>query len=132
MPMQVCPALVIEPQTAASAAAATSASASTMSASLPPASMTTGVRFSAQAAMTRFAVAVEPVNAILPTPERHSAAPTSPSPCTACSTGCSGTASAKVSTSHCPTAGVYSLGLNTTAFPAARAPESDPTGVKIG
>src|SRR3954447_13943437 len=130
--MQVWPALVIAPQTAASAAAGMSASASTIIASLPPPSITTGVSVSAQAAITLFPVAVEPVNATLPTPERHSAAPTSPSPCTACSTGCSGTASAKVSTSHCPTAGVYSLGLNTTAFPAARAPESDPTGVKIG
>ena len=68
------------------------------------------------------AVAVDPVNAILSTPERHSAAPTSPRPCTACSTGCSGTTSANVSTSHCPTAGVYSLGLRTTALPAASAP----------
>src|SRR3954451_18899709 len=132
MPVQVCPALVIEPQTAASAAADTSASASTISASLPPASMTTGVRVSAQAAMTFLPVAVEPVNATLPTPERHSAAPTSPSPCTACSTGCSGTTSANVSTSHCPTAGVYSLGLSTTALPAASAPEIDPIGVTIG
>src|SRR3954471_6999119 len=132
MPMQVWPALVIAPQTAASAAASMSASASTISASLPPASMITGVSVSAQAAITFLPVAVDPVNATLPTPDRHSAAPTSPSPCTACNTGCSGTASVKVSTSHCPTAGVYSLGLNTTAFPAARAPESDPTGVTIG
>src|SRR3954466_8324598 len=115
MPMQVCPALVIEPQTAASAAAVTSASASTISASLPPASITTGVSVSAQAPMTFLAVAVDPVNASLPTPERHSAAPVSPRPCTACSTGCSGTISANESTSHCPTTGVYSLGLKTTA-----------------
>ena len=109
-----------------------SASASTISASLPPASITTGVSVSAQAAITFFAVAVEPVNAILPTPDRHSAAPTSPRPCTACSTGCSGTTSANVSTSHCPTAGVYSLGLNTTALPAASAPAIGPSGVRIG
>ena len=49
--MQVWPALVMPPQTAASAAAGMSASASTISASLPPASITTGTRFSAQAAM---------------------------------------------------------------------------------
>ena len=68
------------PHTAASAAAATSASSSTSSASLPPASMRTGVRFSAQAAITFLPVAVEPVNAILSTPARHSAAPVSPKP----------------------------------------------------
>src|SRR3954454_18249305 len=130
--MQVWPALVIEPQTAASAAAGMSASASTISASLPPASITTGTRFSAQAAITFLAVAVEPVKAILSAPERHSAAPTSPRPCTACSTGCSGTTSANVSTSHWPTIGVYSLGLNTTALPAASAPLIGPTGVTIG
>ena len=130
--MQVCPALVIAPQTAASAAAGMSASTSTISASLPPASSTTGVSVSAQAAMTFFAVAVEPVNASLSIPDRQSAAPTSPSPCTACSTGISGTISANVSTSHCPTAGVYSLGLSTTALPAASAPEIGPSGVRIG
>src|SRR3954469_11514224 len=132
MPMQVCPALVMPPQTAAWAAASTSASLSTIIASLPPASITTGVRDSAQAAMTNLPVAVEPVNAILPTPDRHSHPPTSPSPCTACSTGCSGTTSPNVSTSHWPITGVYSLGLNTTALPAASAPDSDPIGVTIG
>src|SRR3954451_9498656 len=132
MPMHVCPALVIAPQTAASAAAGMSASKSTINASLPPASSSTGVSVSAQAAITFFAVAVDPVNAILPTPDRHSAAPTSPRPCTACMTGCSGTTSANASTSHCPTIGVYSLGLNTTALPAASAPEIDPIGVRIG
>src|SRR4051794_24111276 len=131
MPMQVCPALVMPPQTAAWAAASTSASLSTIIASLPPASITTGVRVSAQAAITFLPVAVDPVKAILPTPARHSAAPVPPRPGTACSTGCSGTSSANVSTSHCPTAGVYSLGLNTTALPAASAPEIDPIGVTI-
>ena len=70
------------PQSAASAAASMSASRSTISASLPPASITTGVRVSEQAAITRLPVSVEPVNAILSTPERHSAAPVSPSPVT--------------------------------------------------
>ncbi len=87
-----------------------SASASTITASLPPASITTGVRVSAQAAITRFPVSVEPVKAILSTPARHSAAPVSPSPVTTCSTG-RPTASRKVLASHSPTAGVYSLGL---------------------
>src|SRR5690349_564648 len=132
MPIQVCPALVIDPQTAASAAAFTSASASTISASLPPASSTTGVSVSAQVAMTFLAVAVEPVKAILPTPDRHNAAPTSPRPCTTWNTGSSGTISANVSASHWPTVGVYSLGLSTTAFPAASAPLIGPSGVRIG
>ena len=83
MPMQVWPALVMPPQTHASAAASRSASLSTIMASLPPPSISTGVSVSAQAAITFRAVAVEPVKATLSTPERHSAAPTSPSPCTA-------------------------------------------------
>ena len=132
MPMQVWPALVSAPQTHASAAASRSASESTIIASLPPASSSTGVSDSAQAAITFLAVAVEPVKATLSTPERHSAAPTSPRPCTAVNTGCSGTTSANRSTSHCPTAGVYSLGLNTTALPAASAYAAEPIGVKTG
>ena len=51
----------IAPHTAASAAASRSASSATISASLPPPSMSTGVRVSAQAAMTFLPVAVEPV-----------------------------------------------------------------------
>src|SRR5690606_28835074 len=121
MPTQVCPALVNAPHTHASAAAARSASAATSIASLPPASSTTGTSRSAHAAMTWPAVAVEPVNDTLSTPDRHSAAPTSPGPCTTENTGCSGTTSAKLSASHCPTAGVSSLGLCTTALPAASA-----------
>ena len=77
------------------------------------------MRVSAQAAITFLPVAVEPVNASLSTPERHSAAPVSPSPVTTWNTGCSGTTSAKVAASHWPTPGVSSLGLNTTALPAA-------------
>src|SRR5207237_477691 len=127
-----CPALVRAPQSAASTAASTSASASTISASLPPPSMSTGVSVSAQAAITNLAVAVEPVNAILSVRARQSAAPTSPPPCRICSTGCSGTTSAKRSTSHCPTAGVYWLGLNTTALPAASAYPIEPIGVRTG
>src|SRR5258708_5441854 len=74
MPTQVCPPLDSAPQAAASAAASRSASAATMSASLPPHSATRGVRFWAQAAITFFAVAAEPVNPLLLTalraPER--------------------------------------------------------------
>ena len=74
-------------------------------------SINTGVRVSAHAAMTFLPVAVDPVNPILSTPARHSAAPTEPSPVTTCSTGCSGTTSANARTNHCPTAGANSLGL---------------------
>src|SRR3954449_6841862 len=121
MPTQVWPALLIPPHTAAVAAASTSASSSTIIASLPPHSISTGVSVSAQAAITFLPVAADPVNAILSTPARHSAAPVSPKPLTSCSTGCSGTTSANESTIHLPTAGVYSLGLKTTALPAASA-----------
>ena len=101
-------------------------------ASLPPHSSRTGVSVSAQAAITFLPVAVEPVNATLSTPDRVSAAPTSPRPNTIWKTGCSGTTSANRSTSHRPTAGVYSLGLNTTALPAARAYPIEPMGVRTG
>ena len=119
--MQDCPALDMPPQTAASAAAGMSASASTSSASLPPPSMMTGTSPSAQACITCLPVAAEPVKAILSTPARHSASPVAPKPVTSCSTGCSGTTCANVSTSQAPVPGVYSLGLKTTALPAARA-----------
>ena len=97
-----------------------SASASTITESLPPASITTGVRVSAQAAITFLPVAVEPVNASLSTPARHRKDPVSPRPVTSWSTG-RPTASWKVCTSQPPTPGVYSLGLKTTALPAASA-----------
>ena len=54
---------------------------------MPPASITTGVSVSAHAAITRLPVAVEPVNATLSTPARHSAAPVSPRPVTTWKTG---------------------------------------------
>ena len=88
---------------------------------MPPASITTGVRVSAQAAITFLPVAVDPVKATLLTPARHSAAPVSPRPVTTWKTGWSGTTSANVAASHWPTPGVSSLGLNTTALPAASA-----------
>ena len=82
--------------------------------------MTTGVSVSAQAAITFLPVAVEPVKATFCTPAEHSAAPVSPYPVTTWSTG-RPTDSRKVRASHSATPGVYSLGLNTTALPAARA-----------
>ena len=51
---------------------------------------------------------------------------------TSCSTGRSGTTSANELTSQPPTAGVSSLGLNTTALPAASAYAIEPIGVKTG
>ena len=114
------------PQAAASAAASRSASASTSSASFPPHSASTGVRVSAAAASTFRAVAAEPVNASLLTPERASSAPVAPRPVTSCSTGSvspntSDSTSVNDCTSHCPTPVVSSEGLNTTALPAASA-----------
>ena len=120
--MQVWPPLLIAPHTAASAAATTSASSSTIIASLPPSSISTGVRVSAQAAMTFRPVGAEPVKASLPTPARHSAAPVEPSPVTTWKASAeSGTAARQAAASHAPTAGVCSEGLKTTALPAASA-----------
>ena len=119
--MQVWPALDMPPQSAASAALVMSASSSTMSESLPPASMMTGVRVSAHAAMTFLPVVPEPVKASLSTPERHRALPVGPRPVTTWRTGRPPTTSLKVSASQRPTPGVYSLGLKTTVLPAASA-----------
>src|SRR6266567_4182635 len=130
--MHVWPALDSAPQTAPSAAASRLASAATISASLPPHSATIGVRFSAQAAITFLAVAEEPVNAILLTALRARKPPVSPNPVISCNTGESGTTSAKEFTSQLPTAGVNSLGLNTTALPAASAYVIEPIGVNTG
>src|ERR1700733_5275534 len=132
MPTQVWPPLDSAPQVAASAAASRSASSATRNASLPPHSATIGVRFSAQAAMTFLAVAAEPVKAILLTPLRARCSPVGPAPVMSCSTGCSGTTSANELTSQRPTAGVSSLGLNTTALPAASAYAIEPVGVNTG
>ncbi len=72
--------------------------------------------------MTRLAVAVEPVKAILRTlGSAASAAPVSPRPVTVWNTSCSGTDSLNSSASRTPMPGVSSLGLNTTALPAASA-----------
>src|ERR1700710_2127050 len=107
--MQVCPLLLMEPQTAASAAASMSASSSTIGG------------FCAQAAIPLLPVADEPVKASFPIAAVQSAAPVSPRPVTVRKTSARwGTASAKVSASQVPTPGVYSLGLNTTVLPAAR------------
>ena len=116
----------IAPHAAASAAASRSASAATSSASFPPHSASTGVRVSAAAASTFLAVAADPVNASLFTPDLASSAPVAPSPVTSCSTGSvspntSESTSVNDCTSHCPTPVVSSEGLNTTALPAASA-----------
>src|SRR5882757_3483907 len=130
--MHVWPALDIPPHRAASAALVRSASSSTISESLPPASISTGVRFSAHAAMTFLPVAPQPVNANLSTAAVHSALPVSPRPVTTWNTGRPPTTSVNLSASHSPTPGVYSLGLNTTALPAASAYAMEPHGVKTG
>ena len=135
--MQVCPALDIAPQAAASAAESRSASAATSSASLPPHSATTGVRVSAAAAITLRAVPADPVNAIFATPLRASASPVDPPPVTTPNTGGTSlsktlSASRNERASQSPVAGVSSDGLNTTAFPAASAYAMEPTGVNTG
>ena len=127
----------IAPQAAASAAASRSASAATSSASFPPHSASTGVSVSAAAASTFRAVAADPVNASLLTPDRASSAPVAPSPVTSWNTGSvspntSDSTSVNDCASHCPTPVVSSLGLNTTAFPAAREYAIDPMGVNTG
>ncbi|CAB4333781.1 unannotated protein [freshwater metagenome] len=108
-------------QIVASTAAAISASRATMTGSLPPHSAIIGVSVSAQSAATFLAVAVEPVKAILFTPLLQSAAPVSPDPVISWNTSASPLTRANISTSAPPTAGVYSLGLKTTVFPAASA-----------
>src|SRR3954454_440612 len=119
--MQVWPLLLNDPHTAASAAASRSASSSTISASLPPHSISTGVRFCAQAAMTLRPVAEEPVKASLPIGAVHRAAPVAPRPVTVWKTSGIVTAAANAFASQTPTPGVYSLGLKTTVLPAASA-----------
>ena len=125
------------PHATASAAASRSASAATRSASFPPHSASTGVSVCAAAASTLRAVAAEPVKAILSTPDLASSAPVAPRPVTSWSTGSvspntSLSTSVNDWTSHWPTPVVSSLGLKTTAFPAASAYPMDPMGVNTG
>ncbi len=61
-----------------------------------------------------------------------SAAPVSPRPVTTWNTWRSGTLCANSSARSAPTPGVSSLGLKTTAFPAASAYAIEPIGVKTG
>ena len=89
--------------------------------SFPPHSSTTGVIVFAHVAATTIAVFVEPVNANLSTCASHKARPVSPSPVTQSKIFENGATSANVRESQTPTPGVYSLGLNTTVFPAASA-----------
>ena len=86
----------------------------------------------AHAAATNLAVRVEPVNDNLSTPLRHNALPVSAKPVIVAKMSAKGATELKLSYSQTPTPGVYSLGLNTTVFPAANAYAIDPTGVKIG
>ena len=108
------------------------ASLSTITGSFPPHSSTVGIIRSAADAATFFAVRVEPVKAILSTSELVSAAPVAASPVTTWKISANGATSAKVSPSHCPTPGVYSLGLKTMVLPAANEYAIDPIGVKTG
>src|SRR6185437_1342448 len=106
MPTQACPACQNPPQTRAFAAASRSASSATIVASLPPSSSRTGVSVFEQACITRRPVGTDPVNAILSTPELHSAAPVGPKPDTQPTRprGASGFALRKDSTAYTPVA----------------------------
>ena len=97
------------------------ASEATITGSFPPHSRTTGVIWVAHAAATSFAVRVDPVNESLLIAEVQRAFPVSPKPVIVVKTSSIGATALKLSLSHIPTPGVYSLGLNTTVFPAAKA-----------
>ena len=100
--------------------------------SLPPHSRITGVIVVAHCAATNFAVRVEPVKANLSTPLSQRSLPVVPRPVMHVKISANGATSAKVLANTIPTPGVYSLGLNTTVFPAASAYEIEPIGVNIG
>ena len=115
-----------------SAARSRSASRSISIASLPPHSKIVGTIRCAQLAATFFAVRVEPVNEILSIGLSVRAWPVSGRPVIVVKRNSHGANFSKVSAIHMPTPGVYSLGLKTTAFPAASAYAIDPIGVKSG
>ena len=97
------------------------ASAATITGSLPPHSKTTGIMLAAHVAATNLAVLVEPVKANLLISLSHKYLPVSPKPVITWKISSLGATWANESANHTPTAGVNSLGLNTTALPAARA-----------
>ena len=130
--MQDWPALAMADQMVASTARSKFASAATITGSFPPHSRTTGVILIAQAAATNLAVFVEPVKDNLSISLVHKALPVSAKPVIVVKMSAKGATVLKLSSSHTPTPGVYSLGLNTTVLPAAKAYAIDPTGVKIG
>ena len=119
--MHDCPAFDIACQRVISAALLISASLSTRTASFPPHSKTTGVIRAAQVAATFFAVRVEPVKEIFPTLLSVKAIPVSGVHVTTVKISLNGAIRFHDSPSHAPIAGVYSLGLKTTVFPAASA-----------
>ena len=131
-PIHDCPALDIACQRVTSAARLISASRSISTGSFPPHSSTTGVIRSAQVAATFLAVRVEPVKEIFPTALSVRAIPVSGVPVTTVKISAKGAMRFHVSPSQAPIAGVNSLGLKTTVFPAASAYAIDPIGVKTG
>ena len=108
-------------QIVASTARSRFASAATITGSFPPHSKTTGVMFVAHAAATNLAVLVEPVNDNLSIALVQRAFPVSAKPVIVVKMSANGATTLKLSSSHTPTPGVYSLGLKTTVFPAASA-----------
>ena len=104
-----------------STAALRLASAATITGSLPPHSKTTGIMLAAHVAATNLAVLVDPVKANLLISLSHKYLPVSPKPVITWKISSFGATWANESANHTPTAGVNSLGLNTTALPAASA-----------
>ena len=100
--------------------------------SLPPHSRTTGIIRAAQICPTIFAVLVDPVNEILSIALSVSALPVSGNPVIVVKIESNGATCLNVSLNQEPTPGVYSLGLKTTALPAANAYAIDPIGVNAG
>ncbi len=90
-------------------------------ASLPPSSMTSGMRCWAAWAATLRAVALEPVNETMSTPESIRALPVSAAPWTTSTAPGGKPASVTSSAISSPECGVTSEGFSTTVHPAARA-----------
>ena len=76
--------------------------------------------------------AVEPVKAILSTPERTSAAPAAPSPVTMFTTPSGSSASWQISASSSAVSGVVSAGLSTAVLPQASAGASFHAAISSG
>ena len=118
-------------RTANAAAASRSASPSTTSGSLPPSSRITRFRPAAASCMMRMPVARLPVKTMRSTSASTSARPTSPAPCTTCSTS-AGKCLASVCAQRSAHSGVSSLGFRMTVLPATSAGSTLWCGMSTG